>query len=83
MVPPPCPRLIFPPFYRPQDYKELPERQALANAAETLRAKYMNPRSSTSLNVFLAEGCVEEVMRILLSVLLFYSIENSLLLPFL
>jgi len=46
-----------------QDYKELPDKPSLAEAAETLRLKYLSPRSSTSLMVFLDEATVTEVDR--------------------
>jgi len=46
-----------------QDYKELPDKPALAEAAETLRHKYLSPRSSTSLIVFLDEATVAEIDR--------------------
>mmetsp|Transcript_3492 Transcript_3492/g.10813 ORF Transcript_3492/g.10813 Transcript_3492/m.10813 type:complete len:569 (-) Transcript_3492:713-2419(-) len=48
---------------RDQDYKELPDKPSLAEAAETLRLKYLSPRSSTSLMVFLDEATVTEVDR--------------------
>jgi len=35
-----------------QDYRELPDKAALAEAAQTLRSRYLNSRSSTSLLAF-------------------------------